>query len=67
MAMNKHQNLAQHNDPYKDQPTSSGTGGTRDKLASGGHVHHGSHGHKGMHETTKGHSHGHHHERKHGG
>lgn len=71
MAMNKHQNLAQHNEPYKDQPTSSGTGETRDKLSKGGSIHHGvpghgEHGHSHMHEHTKGHHHGHEHERKRG-
>lgn len=38
MAMNKHQNNARGNKPYADQPTSGGTGDTRNKLSKGGAV-----------------------------
>ena len=63
--MNKHQNNAQHDEPYKDQPTSHETGGTRNPMAHGGGVHgHGSHGH---HHGVPGHgTHGHKHQHKHG-
>lgn len=60
MAMNKHQNNAQHGKPYADQPTSSGTGGTRNPMAKGGSTH-------GHHHGVPGHgSHGHKHNPKHG-
>lgn len=36
---------------------------THERYAKGGHVSHGSHGHKGMHESGHGH-HGHTHEKK---
>jgi hypothetical protein len=69
MPMGKHQNLAQHNDPYKDQPIGHGTGETRNKVAHGGSIHHGvpghdSHGHSSMREHTSGHHHGHTHQKK---
>lgn len=69
MAMTKHQNLAQGKDPYADQPSGKGTGDTRDRLAGGGTVHHGVHGHgeHGHHHGVPGHgSHGHTHTKKHG-
>lgn len=73
--MNKHQNLAQHNDPYADVRSGGGTGDTRPNdahapQAGEGHVHttepskeaphhHGSHGHESVHHHHGGHSGGH--------
>lgn len=74
--MTKHQNQAQGHSPYADAPKSSGTGGTRDPLAKGGHPghnphfddhHHTGHPHKegSGHHGDHGHKHMHEHHPKH--